>query len=113
MANHKSAKKRILRNEKKRLENHSRMSAIRTFVKRALEIVSGKKDGDAKAALADANSRLARGVKNGVVKKNRMARVMSKLAQKAGSAPKPAAKAAGANAEGAAKAASGAASSAE
>jgi small subunit ribosomal protein S20 len=90
MANHKSAKKRILRNEKKRQENHSRMSAVRSFVKRALEIVSGKKDGDAKAALAQANSHLARGVKKGIVKKNRMARVMSKLAKKASGA-KPAA----------------------
>ncbi|MDR3126047.1 MAG: 30S ribosomal protein S20 [Rickettsiales bacterium] len=102
MANHKSAKKRILRNEKKRIENHSRMSAIRTFVKRAIEIISGKKEGDAKAALAAANSHLARGVKKGIVKKNRMARVMSKLSKKASAGrkeaagPAPAAKAASA-----------------
>jgi len=86
MANHKSAKKRILRNEKKRVENKSRMSAIRTFVKRALEIISGKREGDAAAAMRDANSHLARGVKTGIVKQNRMARVMSKMAKKA-SAP--------------------------
>jgi small subunit ribosomal protein S20 len=83
MANHKSSKKRILRNEKKRVENKSRMSKIRTFVKYALEIVGGKKEGDAKASLSSANSALAKGVKKGIVKKRKMARTMSKLAKKA------------------------------
>ena len=99
MANHKSAKKRILRNEKRRVSNKSRMSKIRTFVKRALEIVGGKKEGDVKASLASANSELARGVKKGIVEKRKMARTMSKLAKRANAnaggakpAPKPEAK---------------------
>jgi small subunit ribosomal protein S20 len=95
MANHKSSKKRILRNEKKRVSNKSRMSKIRTFVKRALEIVGGKKEGDAKSSLSAANSELARGVKKGIVKKRKMARTMSKLAKKA-SASAPAGQAAAA-----------------
>ncbi|MDR1009441.1 MAG: 30S ribosomal protein S20 [Rickettsiales bacterium] len=81
MANHKSSKKRIIRNEKKRQENKSRLSKIRTFVKRALEIVSGKKTGETVPSLAAANSQLAKGVKKGVVSRRKMSRTMSKLAK--------------------------------
>jgi small subunit ribosomal protein S20 len=87
MANHKSSKKRILRNEKKRVENKSRLSKIRTFVKYAAEILSGNKEGDAKDALAKANSQLAKGVKTGIVSRKKMARTMSKFAKKASPAP--------------------------
>jgi len=81
MANHKQAKKRILRNEKHRVSNKSRMSKIRTSVKKALLITSGEAKGDAKASLATANSQLAKGVKHGIVSKARLARVMSKLSK--------------------------------
>ena len=37
MADHKSAKKRIIRNEKKRVSNKSRMTKIRTFVKKEFD----------------------------------------------------------------------------
>ncbi|MDR1476869.1 MAG: 30S ribosomal protein S20 [Rickettsiales bacterium] len=90
MANHKSSKKRILRNEKKRVSNKSRMSKLRTFVKRALEIFGGKGQGDVKTTLASANSELARGVKKGIVKKRKMARTMSRLAKKANAGAAPA-----------------------
>ncbi len=82
MANHKSAKKRILRNEKKRQSNKSRMSKIRTFVKKVSEMISGKKDAtEVKTALSKANSELAKGVKKGIVSKRKMARTMSKFAK--------------------------------
>ena len=46
MAHHKSAKKRIRRNERRRVINHARISRIRTFVKKVeLAISSGDKDG--------------------------------------------------------------------
>ena len=84
MANHKSAKKRILRNEKHRSSNHSRLSKIRTFVKKAHAATEGKLGAaDKGAALAKANSELAKGVKHGVVSRRKMARTMSKLAKKA------------------------------
>ncbi len=83
MANHKSAKKRILRNEKKRISNKSRMSKIRTFVKKVSEMITGKKDAaEIKVALSKANSELAKGVKKGLVSKHKMARTMSKFAKK-------------------------------
>lgn len=83
MANHKSAKKRILRNEKKRQSNKSRISKIRTFVKKVSELIVGKKDKvEVVTALSKANSELARGVKKGIVSKKKMARTMSKFAKK-------------------------------
>lgn len=81
MANHKSAKKRILRNEKKRLENKSRISRIRTFVKNCLKVISLKKDSEKVTLLANVNSELAKGVKKGIVSKKKMARTMSKMAK--------------------------------
>ena len=83
MANHKSAKKRIRRNEKKRIENKSRLSKIRTSVKKAWAVITGTSTGDKQESLSTANSQLAKGVKKGVVSKARLARTMSKLAKKA------------------------------
>ena len=81
MANHKSAKKRILRNEKKRLENKSRISRIRTFVKSCLKVISLKNGSEKVTLLANVNSELAKGVKKGIVSKKKMARTMSKMAK--------------------------------
>lgn len=84
MANHKSSKKRIIRNEKKRLENKSRMSKIRTFVKKlSLAVIGNKDKAEVQTALSQANSQLAKGVKKGIVSKKKMARTMSKYAKKA------------------------------
>ncbi|MBD5405536.1 30S ribosomal protein S20 [bacterium] len=89
MANHKSSKKRIIRNEKKRLENKSRMSKIRTFVKKVTEALNGNKDkAEVQKALSEANSQLAKGVKKGIVSKKKMARTMSKFAHKLNDADK-------------------------
>lgn len=86
MADHKSAKKRIIRNEKKRISNKSRLSRIRTFVKKVSEMIIGKKDSaEIKTSLSKANSELAKGVKHGIVSKKKMARTMSKLAHRASS----------------------------
>ena len=83
MANHKSSKKRILRNEKKRISNKSRMSKIRTFVKKVAEMIKGKQNpAEIKTALSKANSELAKGVKKGLVSKHKMARTMSKFAKR-------------------------------
>ena len=73
MANHKSSKKRIIRNEKKRLENKSRMSKIRTFVKKlSLAVIGNKDKAEVQTALSQANSQLAKGVKKGIVSKKKM-----------------------------------------
>ena len=82
MANHKSAKKRIRRNAKRAEINKSRISRIRTFLKRVeTAIVSGDK-GAAKTALKEAQPELMRGVSKGVLHKNTASRKMSRLSAK-------------------------------
>ena len=79
MANHKSAKKRIRRNAHRAEINKSRISRIRTFVKRVeAAIASGDKD-TAQSALKDAQPELMRGVSKGVLHKNTASRKMSRL----------------------------------
>ncbi|HCD63126.1 MAG: 30S ribosomal protein S20 [Pseudomonadota bacterium] len=79
MANHKSAKKRIRRNANRAEINKSRISRIRTFVKRVeAAIASGDKD-TAQSALKDAQPELMRGVSKGVLHKNTASRKMSRL----------------------------------
>ena len=82
MANTPQAKKRIRRNARRELINHSRVSRIRTFIK-AVEsaIASGKKD-DAVAALKQAQPEMARGVARGVLHKNTASRKFSRLAKR-------------------------------
>jgi small subunit ribosomal protein S20 len=85
MANTPQAKKRIRRNAKRTVINHSRVSRIRTFIK-AVEsaIASGKKD-DAAAALKQAQPELARGVARGVLHKNTASRKFSRLTKRVAS----------------------------
>ena len=79
MANHKSAKKRIRRNANRAEINKSRISRIRTFVKRVeTAIASGDKDV-AQTALKEAQPELMRGVSKGVMHKNTASRKMSRL----------------------------------
>ena len=81
MAQHKSAKKRILRNEKKRVINHARISRIRTFIKRVESaIVAGDKDLAA-AAFKVAQPELHKAVSRGVLVKNTVARKLSRLSK--------------------------------
>jgi len=79
MANHKSAKTRIRRNERRAIINGDRMSRIRTFVKKVMVAVES---GDAKAAdeaLRAAQPELYRGVSKGVLRKQTVARKMSRM----------------------------------
>lgn len=80
MAHHKSAKKRIRRNANRAEINRSRVSRIRTFVKRVeLAIADGKKDAAAEALHA-AQPELHRGVGKGVLHRNTASRKISRLA---------------------------------
>ena len=72
MAHHHSAKKRIRRNAHSAVSNRSRVSRIRTFVKKVeTAIVSGDK--------AAAQPELHRGVGHGVLHRNTAARKISRL----------------------------------
>ena len=79
MANHKSSKKRIIRNANRAVINGARMSRIRTFVKKVeMAIASGDVDS-ARAALRAAQPELQRGVTRGVLHKNTVSRKISRL----------------------------------
>lgn len=79
MANHKSAKKRIIRNAKRAEINGARISRIRTFIKKVeTAITSGDKDA-AQQALREAQPEIMRGVSRGVIHKNTASRKMSRL----------------------------------
>ena len=80
MANHKSSKKRIIRNANRAGINKNRISRIRTFIKNVeLAINSGNRE-TAQAALREAQPEIMRGVSKGVLHKNTASRKMSRLA---------------------------------
>ncbi len=82
MAHHKSAQKRIRRNETRRRINHSRISRVRTFVRKVeAAILSGNRDA-AREALQLAQPEIHRGVTRGVLHRNTAARRISKLARR-------------------------------
>tara|TARA_B100000989_G_scaffold140151_1_gene104261 strand:+ start:69 stop:335 length:267 start_codon:yes stop_codon:yes gene_type:complete len=81
MAQHKSAKKRIVRNEKKRVVNHARISRIRTFVKKVESAIAAEDKDLATQALKMAQPELHRGVSKGVLVKNTAARKISRLSK--------------------------------
>lgn len=79
MANTPQAKKRIRRNGRREEINTSRVSRIRTFVKKVeLAINAGSKD-EAAQALKLAQPEMMRGVSKGVLHKNTVARKISRL----------------------------------
>jgi small subunit ribosomal protein S20 len=82
MAQHKSAKKRIRRNERRRDINRARVSRLRTFVRKTeLAIADGKKAA-AEAAFREMQPELHRAVTKGVIHRNTVARKLSRLASR-------------------------------
>lgn len=82
MAQHKSAKKRIRRNARRAVINHSRLGAIRTAVKGVETAIASGDKAAAQAALKKAIPALARGGSKGVMHKRTVARKMSRLAKR-------------------------------
>ena len=80
MANHKSAKKRIRRNQARADINKSRISRIRTFIKKVESAIGTGDAPAAKLALKEAQPEIMRGVSKGVLHKNTASRKMSRLA---------------------------------
>lgn len=82
MANHKSAKTRVVHNLKRAQINGARRSRVRTFVKDVVALIaSGDKEGAA-AAFKKAESEMAKAASKGVFKRNTASRTISRLAQK-------------------------------
>lgn len=82
MANTPQARKRIRRNERRAEINITRVSRIRTFVKKVEAAIAGGDKSAAAEALKAAQPELARGVARGVLHKNTAARKMSRLTKR-------------------------------
>ncbi|MQX38021.1 30S ribosomal protein S20 [Roseospira navarrensis] len=79
MANHQSAKTRIRRNARRTAINHSRISRIRTFIKKVETAVASGNADEARAAFRAAQPEIHRGVTKGVLHRNTAARKISRL----------------------------------
>lgn len=79
MAHHQSAKKRIRRNARSAVSNRSRVSRIRTFVKKVETAIAEGDKPAAQAAFKVAQPELHRGVGKGVIPRNTAARKISRL----------------------------------
>ena len=80
MAHHASAKKRIRQTERRTVVNRSRVSRIRTFVKKVEALITGGDKTAAAEALRAAEPELMKGVQAGVLHKNTASRKVSRLA---------------------------------
>ena len=81
MANIKSAKKRVLVNQKKADRNKSIKSAVKTSIKKVEAAVVEKDKEAAVAALANAISTIDKAATKGVYHKNNAARKVSRLSK--------------------------------
>ena len=82
MANHKSSKKRILRNNKRNEINSNRISRIRTFIKKVETEISSENKDKANEAFKLAMPEIQRGVSKGLMHKNTASRKISRLSNK-------------------------------
>ena len=82
MANTPQAKKRIRRNAKRQVINHSRISRIRTFIKAVETAIASGQKTEAAEALKKVQPEIARGVSRGVIHKNTAARRFSRLSKR-------------------------------
>ncbi len=81
MANHKSAIKRMHQNERRRIQNMSYKSSIRTAVKKFLRAAE-EKSSDAQQLLRTAVSLLDKGVSKGIIHQNTASRKIAGLSKK-------------------------------
>ena len=82
MANHKSSKKRILRNNKRNVINSNRLSRIRTYIKKVETEISSENKDKANEAFKLAMPEIQRGVSKGLIHKNTASRKLSRLSNK-------------------------------
>ena len=79
MAHHKSAKKRIRRNDRRSVINRNRVSRIRTHIRKVEQAIEGGKKAEAEAAMKAAQPEIQRGVTKGVMHRNTASRKISRL----------------------------------
>lgn len=79
MANNASAKKRIRQTARRTEVNRTRVSRIRTFLRKVESAIAGGNKAEAEAAFRLAQPELMRGRKRGVVHPNTVSRKLSRL----------------------------------
>jgi len=82
MANSPQAEKRIRRNARRAAINKSRVSRIRTFVRKVEEAIASGDKAAANAALQAAQPEIMRGATKGVMHQKTASRKVSRLAQR-------------------------------
>lgn len=82
MAHHRSAKKRIRQTEKRTAVNRSRMSRIKTFVRKVEDALSKGDPSLAQAAFREAEPEIRRGISKGVLHINTASRKISRLSRR-------------------------------
>ena len=88
MANIKSAKKRILQNQKRAEINKFRLSRIKTGIKNFESTVSGSKKVSLKENFLKLEAEISRAATKGFLKKNTASRIVSRLSKRLKSSPK-------------------------
>jgi small subunit ribosomal protein S20 len=79
MAHHKSAEKRFRQTLIRTEVNRSRVSRIRTFVRKVEAAIAAGNKEEAQSAFREAQPELHRGVTKGVLHRNTVARKLSRL----------------------------------
>ena len=82
MAHHKSAKKRIRQTASRTEVNRSRISRIRTFIKKVEVAIASGNATEAQTALKSAQPEIMRGVSKGVLSMGTASRKVSRLASR-------------------------------
>lgn len=82
MANSPQAKKRIRRNDRRAAINKSRVSRIRTFIRKVEEAIASGDKASAADALKSAQPEIMRGVTKGVMHKKTASRKVSRLSKR-------------------------------
>ena len=90
MANSKSAKKCVLQNEKRRMKNCARRSAIKTASKKVLTAIESADMSNIEVLFNDAQAKIARSTGKRLLHKNTASRKISRLAKKMNAAKKAA-----------------------
>ncbi len=87
MANHQSAKKRIRQIRRRSQVNRSRLSRMRTHVKKVEAAIESGDAAAAKDALKAVEPQLMRGAQKGIIHKNTASRKLSRLSARIKSMP--------------------------
>ena len=90
MAHHKSAKKRIRQNEKRRSRNRHGRSTLRTAIKKVETSVEGKQADQAQVSLRQAVKLLDKAANKGLIHRNNASRRVSRLTRKVNALAAPA-----------------------